>query len=1046
MDYRDKEKIISPDHKVGIKILNDTQMMNVFPDYASAVSRIEKHRKWLVDHQIQSFTHYQYNLMYDNVISIFGKRGTGKTSVAFTLHKKIEEDSRHAYDVVLPIIIPEVIPDDGSVLGWLLAIVHDQVSDFEKEYWSVIGKQDYETGYADFWKNCKREKADRKGDSLAEELDRLVELFYAAKYNPANESSYNLAVGNSVKQSQNYYRFAKEIMRFWDKWILWIKEMNETKGSGQEKIAPLIYFIFDDVDLAPQKAGELLSVIIKYLSHPNIVVITTADEEMFLEVIEKRLDRDIGRLPKEWRDYLNTRDVNGNAHDKEEESRELVKKTARRYLGKVMPTSTRYYLKQFNTVEEKRLFYLDDDKELWTGICEQVGMLLGYLQNPGVRENFLVQNQVDRDYYLNFLGNTSRQLGNVYIGIKDFIGSLVQTIASFNEKSLQQQDEGHEKYVEMVYHSAWRFLYVSINSNHDLAERIEDVESFINEIFWMEHDGWLLYINYTYLDDCLRRKLSVYSATECVKMALQLYSLLQFVENIFLILEDCTERGITGRKRIHGLSNLREFLCDQVFHGDAKLQRNLTAVDFFAHYKTLLNRLGRLMEEGIHEKKLCKEYLYDFSGLLETVPDDFISWAFRKDRDWLQEICGMLSATYGNLYLIGTRELKNCRLYEEWESLSRYQTAIKDLLEDDIYQTLDEFYLLGTAKEEFRVHRKLFEQMEDGEEDSHSLREEHIEEFHKRICQKIKEHAEETQIISNEKKTAEEGAPTFLMEPVTALIQEVNNDLAGKSIGYVIELLPDEEGEEVKSGLSQEQTGNGILTVLKVLYDSISEWDMTARTFSISEIMNIYSAADDDSTDSAYQKEFNKLASRLTSYIPAEYEEQEGSWYLMGGSLYREIKECLNRVKYACIRGRYITDAEYIEEQIKQIERELEVSFNADDAEEFQSALYLAVRVHLAVRMQRLYLYYSVVEKYNMDPDYSSEAIEYSINDSDGEIMPTYYFQLFQQMCQLVEKDYSKLSKERKMIRRLIERAASQYKKEYIKQILQEVKHESFPD
>ena len=154
MDCRNKEKIISPDHKVGIKILNDTQMMNVFPDYASAVSRIEKHRKWLVDHQIRSFAHYQYNLMYDNVISIFGKRGTGKTSVAFTLHKKIEEDSSHAYDVVLPIIIPEVIPDDGSVLGWLLAIVYDQVLEFEKEYESVIGRQDYETGYADFWKNC----------------------------------------------------------------------------------------------------------------------------------------------------------------------------------------------------------------------------------------------------------------------------------------------------------------------------------------------------------------------------------------------------------------------------------------------------------------------------------------------------------------------------------------------------------------------------------------------------------------------------------------------------------------------------------------------------------------------------------------------------------------------------------------------------------------------------------------------------------------------------------------------------------------------------
>ena len=39
-----------------------------------------------------------------------------------------------------------------------------------------------------------------------------------------------------------------------------IKELHEEHG---EKIAPLIYFVFDDVDLAPQKVNELLSIIIK---------------------------------------------------------------------------------------------------------------------------------------------------------------------------------------------------------------------------------------------------------------------------------------------------------------------------------------------------------------------------------------------------------------------------------------------------------------------------------------------------------------------------------------------------------------------------------------------------------------------------------------------------------------------------------------------------------------------------------------------------------------------------------------------------------------
>ena len=82
---KSREETLSPVHKVGIKILSDIQMNNVFPNYMDVINRIEGHRKWLEDHQMQRLKRYQYNLMYDNVISIFGKRGTGKTSVAFTL-------------------------------------------------------------------------------------------------------------------------------------------------------------------------------------------------------------------------------------------------------------------------------------------------------------------------------------------------------------------------------------------------------------------------------------------------------------------------------------------------------------------------------------------------------------------------------------------------------------------------------------------------------------------------------------------------------------------------------------------------------------------------------------------------------------------------------------------------------------------------------------------------------------------------------------------------------------------------------------------------
>lgn len=63
--------------------------------------------------------------------------------------------------------------------------------------------------------------------------------------------------------------------------------------AGERAGVSIIYFIFGDVDRAPEKISELLSIIIKYLSHPHVIVITTADEEMFLEVIENNLDKEM---------------------------------------------------------------------------------------------------------------------------------------------------------------------------------------------------------------------------------------------------------------------------------------------------------------------------------------------------------------------------------------------------------------------------------------------------------------------------------------------------------------------------------------------------------------------------------------------------------------------------------------------------------------------------------------------------------------------------------------------------------------------------------
>ena len=63
----------------------------------------------------------------------------------------------------------------------------------------------------------------------------------------------------------------------------------------------MIYFFFDDVDLAPERVNDLFSVVTKYLAHPNIIVIITADENQIMEVTEINITNRMNKLPREQR-------------------------------------------------------------------------------------------------------------------------------------------------------------------------------------------------------------------------------------------------------------------------------------------------------------------------------------------------------------------------------------------------------------------------------------------------------------------------------------------------------------------------------------------------------------------------------------------------------------------------------------------------------------------------------------------------------------------------------------------------------------------------
>ena len=73
-----REEFEMPMHKVGIKLLADKQIRNVLPSYENLLDRIKKHREEIGKLNGEKFRHYQYNMMYDNVFSVYGKEGQEK--------------------------------------------------------------------------------------------------------------------------------------------------------------------------------------------------------------------------------------------------------------------------------------------------------------------------------------------------------------------------------------------------------------------------------------------------------------------------------------------------------------------------------------------------------------------------------------------------------------------------------------------------------------------------------------------------------------------------------------------------------------------------------------------------------------------------------------------------------------------------------------------------------------------------------------------------------------------------------------------------------
>ena len=672
-----------PHNKMGIKILNDLQLKNIFPTYKMLLDRIETHRRALKNINREHLKRdNQYNLMFDNVYSIMGGRGAGKTSVVFTLKEKLKDDEMDR-DIVLPIVMPEMIPSECSIIGWILSLLEEDVYKYSKVLESV--KSDEPGKFS----GCLKAN---KNESLVDLYEKTKDLCYAQYYNARQTESFADAVINTNRKTQNTYDFSKKLIEFWNMLVDAKKEA--IKGIDE----PLIHVIFDDVDLVPEAAIKLFSTIIKYLSHPNIIVYVTADEKLLFDVIENNMTRRlekvddllmynhvIGGLKREYDDE-DTKDLQSFNNDinkvrkKIVAKEELIHETPKRYGEKVLPPSCRYYLETFESIDKKKDFLVYDpeskdenDNDVYTIQQYLIDEVDRYLKRLGKKQedNFVILQREDNEganktkapefipAYLLFWGTTSRQLTNEIFILNEFINRLVEIQDEFERNGSVLNSNNKGIYCRGIYQAVKDFAYTSLIASGNLVTSADEIKMLLEDLLIYDEENGGVYIDYLYLRDRAQQDYENRhdeNMGEGLKEAIMLFVLAYFIESILVIENKVKGINNPDREKVHGMGLLVDVLDYFVGTEYSLVCKKLLddVPTFLWYYGKLLDNPQIMLKFDLNVPRLVRSY---FSVIPDYKIERKIVELYRTSPLWVNTITQMLYFANERIYNLTRKEV-----------------------------------------------------------------------------------------------------------------------------------------------------------------------------------------------------------------------------------------------------------------------------------------------------------------------------------------------------------------------------------------------------
>lgn len=616
----------NPTYKTGIKTLTDVQLRNGLPSYDILMDKIgivrENARKISGLPIDGSFE----NLKYDNIFSILGGRGAGKTSILLTIHNKLRDDANNI-NVIMPLIMPELIDNGDSFIGWILSAIEKELHNIENKirergYWKDNSSYAQMCDKYHFFERC----TFNNNNTLRNTFSELKKSYYAKVYNSRRgewDINSDMALVSSINDRE--FSLVEQFTKFWNQLVSTYQEFYRT--SEEDKRVPLIFFMIDDADLKPQIINELIFSLPKYFSHPNVVVLISASQEilyytvkafMYNQITNKEFDL-MSLMDMEYKYNANiykdselnkSSSINNNPlvrfnelrHGKEYDK---IANLTEEIFRKLFPMSNRFYLKEYDLYADKcSLKFENMDNEV-INISKQFAMELNSFKNEVMalhkskcgkkgqlshaqklsnkESSFQLTNSDDisDEICLSFLGKYPRDIVSGYYSFHDMIKKLTSLLQSFYSENPNYKFGGDvtDEFLDMVHVPCVNFINSIVLSNRNLKPFIKHVSEFI----LVRRMHWQLFVNYPLIYDLILSPDYIDENQANPTPFVEMICLLNFVEQLIVMV-------IPVREVHHGYLELRKILnfsCTECIKKSDDLYKMLKQYNIYNMYNMI---------------------------------------------------------------------------------------------------------------------------------------------------------------------------------------------------------------------------------------------------------------------------------------------------------------------------------------------------------------------------------------------------------------------------------------------------------------------------